>query len=100
MLRFPTPREIDLAALEESTQAGGHTVVSADLEATGRVTEDRCATCDQERPFLVIEETGQRFEIEGLSGEEASSEASRFRGTLSMSSPEHPRFAIESPGSD
>jgi hypothetical protein len=100
VLRFPTPRPIDLVALEEATRSGGHTVVSAHLEAFGRVVDDRCATCDRERPFLVLEGSGQRFEIEGTPEKIVPSGVNRFRGMLPIDSTDHPRFVLESFGSD
>ncbi len=100
VLRFPTPRQIDLEGLESSTRSGGHTVVETHLDVIGRREVSPCSICKEERPFVKLEGTGQRFEIEAAPGETSSSETTRFRGTLSTDWAGHLKFYLDPSGTD
>ena len=46
-------------------EAAGFEIVVLRVELEGTVTRGGCDTCGEEVPFLVVEETGQRLELEG-----------------------------------
>ena len=60
-----TARRIDFAAMEKATLGAGYTLKSIALETTGEVVRARCKTCNDERPFLKIDPTGQLLELDG-----------------------------------
>ena len=100
VLRFPTPRSIDLEGLEASTRSGGHTVVETHLDVIGRRVVAPCSTCKEERPFVELEGTEERFEIEDVAGEAPPTGTTRFRGTLSTDWAGHLKLYLEPFGSD
>ena len=87
------PQTIEFAELHRTCYRGGFTPTSMRLIARGTVRQEECETCATERPFLVLDSTGQRLELEGEP--DPLPEGGVVRGALVEWTSEHPRIRLE-----
>ena len=59
------PSRIDFAVLEQALYGAGYTLADACFEFTGTAERARCDACDRETLQVVIDGTGQRFDLDG-----------------------------------
>jgi hypothetical protein len=89
---FTSPRELELAELDGAADDAGYETVGMRLQVSGRTERARCATCEDEATFLVVPETGQRFELAGALEPGLSL---RVSGSVLDWKGEHPQVAVE-----